>query len=155
MLEQQVAELQRALDNVPQGTPGAKRFQQEVEHVEEDNKNLRTKVDQLTDTLTVFASAARSLYDAHGQTLSTANNILKASKAIPNGTDANVIQSPETPSPPALATEPPVPLPAFEPSNPQSMLDMLAALNPQLLDEAVIKIGSNSRKYLKLSKEYR
>jgi autophagy-related protein 11 len=155
VLEQQVAELRQALDSVPQGTPGAKRFQPEMVRLESENTMLRANVDHLNDTLTQLASAARTMYNAHSRTLSTSQNILKASKAIPNGADANVLQSPETPSPPALTSEPLATLPEFDPLKPQTVLDVLSALNLQALDEAVVKIGSNSRKYLKLSKEYR
>ena len=63
--------------------------------------------------------------------------------------------SPEVPSPPALAMDPPPALPEFDPTRPQEMLNTFSALNLQALEDAIIKIGSNSRKYLKLSKEYR
>ncbi|KAG8700065.1 oligomeric, coiled-coil, peripheral membrane protein, partial [Ceratobasidium sp. 394] len=154
VLEQQVAELRQALDSMPQGTPGTKRLQPEISRLESENTELQAKLATLDDTLVQFASAARTLYDAHTQTLSTAHNILKASK-VPNGADANAVHSPEIPSPPVLTVESPAALPEFDPSKPQVTLDALSALNLQALDEAVVKIGSNSRKYLKLSKEYR
>lgn len=112
-------------------------------------------MDSLNDTLAKLASSARTLYNSHSQTLTTANNILKASKANTNGMDPNAVQSPDTPSPPAITAEPPILLPDFDPSNPQAILDALSTFNAQTLDDAVMKIGSNSRKYLKLSKEYR
>ncbi|KAG9125100.1 oligomeric, coiled-coil, peripheral membrane protein [Ceratobasidium sp. 392] len=154
VLEQQVAELRQALDSAPQGTPGTKRLQPEIARLESENTELRAKLASLKDTLVQLASAARTLYNSHNQTLSTAHNILKASR-VPNGADINTVQSPEIPSPPALIVDPPAALPDFDPSKPQVMLDALLALNLQTLDEAIIKIGSNSRKYLKLSKEYR
>lgn len=154
MLEQQVAELQQAL-NASQVTLSAKASQPDAAQTKEEITNLKTKVDSLNDTLAKFASAARTLYNSHSQTLSTANNILKASKANTNGMDPNTVQSPETPSPPAIMAEPPVLLPDFDSSNPQATLDVLSTFNAQILDDAVMRIGSNSRKYLKLSKEYR
>ncbi|KAG8745720.1 oligomeric, coiled-coil, peripheral membrane protein [Ceratobasidium sp. 414] len=154
VLEQQVAELRQALDSMPQDTPSTKRLQPEITRLESENVELRAKLATLNDTLVQFASAARTLYNAHNQTLSTAHNILKASK-VPTGTDANAVQSPEIPSLPTLTVEPPAALPEFDPSKSQVTLGALLALNLQALDEAVMKIGSNSRKYLKLSKEYR
>ncbi|KAG8707860.1 oligomeric, coiled-coil, peripheral membrane protein [Ceratobasidium sp. 395] len=154
VLEQQVAELRQALDSAPQGTPSTKRLQPEMSRLESENADLRSKLTSFKETLIQVASAARTLYNAHIQTLSTAHNILKASK-VPGGVDTNTVQSPDTPSPPALIMEPPPTLPEFDLSKPQGMVDALSTLNPQILDEAIMKIGSNSRKYLKLSKEYR
>ncbi|QRW05476.1 autophagy-related protein 11 [Ceratobasidium sp. AG-Ba] len=156
VLEQQVAELRLALDNAPQGTPSTKRHQLETTRLESENSDLRTKLANYKDTLAQFASVLRTMYSGYNQTLSTANTILKASKAsAPNAADANGVQSPEAPSPPALTVEPPPALPEFDPTRPQEMLDTLSTLNLQALEDAVLKIGSNSRKYLKLSKEYR
>lgn len=154
MLEQQVAELRQAL-NTSQATLSTKASQPDAAQTKEENTNLRARVDSLNGTLTKFASAARILYNSHSQTLTTANNILKASKASTNGIDPNVVQSPETPSPPAITAEAPALLPEFDTSNPQATLDVLSTFNAQVLDDAVMRIGSNSRKYLKLSKEYR
>lgn len=154
MLEQQVAELRQAL-NASQSTLNAKACQPDATQTKEENSSLNAKVNSLNDTLTKLGSAARTLYNSHSHTLSIANSILKASKANPNGMDPNTIQAPETPSPPAITTEPPALLAEFDASNPQATLDVLRTFNPQTLDDAVVRIGTNSRKYLKLSKEYR
>ncbi|KAJ1311221.1 hypothetical protein OPQ81_009721 [Rhizoctonia solani] len=153
VLEQQVAELRHALDN--RNSTEIQKLQLQVSRLEEDKQQLAVTLSTSNQTVTKLARAAHDLYSSHTQALSVAQNLLKASRANSNGLDANPNQSLETPLLPAVAIELPAPLPDFDPVNPQATIDGLTALDSKVLEEAVAKIGTNARKYLKLSKEYR
>lgn len=153
MLEQQVAELRHALAN--HTSIEVQKLQLQMTRLEEANQQLQAKLESSNNTIVKLAAASRDLYDGEIQALSTAQNILKASKANQIGTDVGPAQPPETPILPAVGIDVPPQLPEFDIANPQESIDALTTFNTRALEEAVIKIGSNARKYLKLSKEYR
>ncbi|GAB1519119.1 oligomeric, coiled-coil, peripheral membrane protein [Rhizoctonia solani] len=153
VLEQQVAELRNALDN--HNSSEIQKLQLQVSRLEEDKQQIEAKFGTSSDTMSKLAAAVHNLYASQTQALSVAQSLLKASRANSNGIDGNPNQSVETPLAPPLAIELPAPLPDFDPAHPQAMIDALAAFDSKLLEDAVAKVGTNARKYLKLSKEYR
>ncbi|CAE6433251.1 hypothetical protein ACGC1H_001539 [Rhizoctonia solani] len=153
VLEQQVAELRHALDN--HNSTEIQKLQLQVSRLEEDKQQLEVTLSTSNETTTKLAAAAHGLYASQMQALLVAQNLLKASRANSNGLDGNPNQSVEVPLPPINAVELPAPLPDFDPARPQATINALTALDPKVLEEAVAKIGTNARKYLKLSKEYR
>ncbi|CAE7211881.1 unnamed protein product [Rhizoctonia solani] len=153
VLEQQVAELRHALDN--HNSTEIQKLQLQVSRLEEDKQQLEVALNTSNGVTTKLAAAAHDLYASQTQALLVAQNLLKASRANSNGLDGNPNQPVETPLPPITAIELPTPLPDFDPAHPQVTIDALTALDLKILEEAVAKIGTNARKYLKLSKEYR
>ncbi|CAE6418999.1 unnamed protein product, partial [Rhizoctonia solani] len=153
VLEQQVAELRHALDN--RNSTEIQKLQLQVSRLEEDKQQVEVKLRISNETTAKLAGAVHDLYTSQTQALSVSQSLLKASRANANGIDGNPGQPPETPLPPPLAIELPAPLPDFDPDHPQATIDALSKFDPKLLEDVVAKVGSNARKYLKLSKEYR
>ncbi|KAG8716039.1 oligomeric, coiled-coil, peripheral membrane protein [Ceratobasidium sp. 423] len=153
VLEQQVAELRHALDN--HNSTEIQKLQLQVSRLEEDKQQLEATLSTSNETTTKLAAATHDLYTSQTQALLVAQNLLKASRANSNGLDGNPNQSLEAPLPPTATIEIPAPLPDFDPDHPQATIDALTTLDPKVIEEAVAKIGTNARKYLKLSKEYR
>ncbi|KAH7344781.1 hypothetical protein B0J17DRAFT_624081 [Rhizoctonia solani] len=153
VLEQQVAELRHALDN--RNSTEIQKLQLQVSRLEEDKQQLEATLSSSKENMTKLATVAQDLYTGQTQALSVAQNLLKASRANSNGLDVNPNQSLETPLPPTTAIELPPPLPDFDLAHPQATINALTLLDPKMLEDIVAKIGTNARKYLKLSKEYR
>ncbi|CAE6533282.1 unnamed protein product [Rhizoctonia solani] len=153
VLEQQVAELRHALDN--RNSTEIQKLQLQVSRLEEDKQQLEATLSSSKENMIRLAAVAHDLYAGQTQALSVAQNLLKASRANSNGLDVNPNQSLEAPFPPTTAIELPPPLPGFDPAHPQTTINALEALDSKLLEDVVAKIGTNARKYLKLSKEYR
>ncbi|CAE6396137.1 unnamed protein product [Rhizoctonia solani] len=153
VLEQQVAELRHALDN--HSSTEIQKLQLQVSRLEEDKQQIEDKLSTSNEVMVKLAAAVHDLYKSQTQAFSVAQGLLKVSRANSNGIDGNPNQSLETPLPPPFTIELPAPLPDFDPAHPQVIIDALSTFNPKLLEEAVVKVGSNARKYLKISKEYR